>query len=194
MVRLFIGKYNIIGIELDAWKKKKKKEYKNYMNYNRNKLMILNFILGRLNKKGHKARGFFILTSLFWYLKKAKKIWIINILKKKREWSLIDILSWLLFQTRQVVLLYNKRKGSLVYELPRFLTIEQSLKRIIDWIIKIALKNKKNMINSLVEELENVYFKRGEIWKKKKYIRDIAMRNRPFFYLLKKKKKKRRKK
>ena len=164
------------------------------MNYNRNKLMILNFILGRLNKKGHKARGFFILTSLFWYLKKAKKIWIINILKKKREWSLIDILSWLLFQTRQVVLLYNKRKGSLVYELPRFLTIEQSLKRIIDWIIKIALKNKKNMINSLVEELENVYFKRGEIWKKKKYIRDIAMRNRPFFYLLKKKKKKRRKK
>ena len=191
MVRLFIEKYNVLGRDLDAWKKKKKKEYKNYMEYNKNKLMILNFLLGRLNKKGHKARSFFILTNLLWYLKKNKKKWIMNILKKNKKWSLTDILKWLLFQRRQVVLLYNKKKGSLVYELPRFLTVEQSLKRIINWIIKIAEKNKKNMINSLMEELENIYFKKGEIWKKKKYIRDIAMKNRPFFYLLRKKKKRR---
>jgi len=85
-----------------------------------------------------------------------------------------------------------KRKGSLVFELPRFLTIEQSLKKVIEWLVKTAMKNKRDIVNSLILELNNIVLKKGEFWKKKMYISDTIKRNKPFFYLLKKKKKKRR--
>ena len=90
---------------------------------------------------------------------------------------------------KQNILLFNKKKGTLVFELPRFLTIEQSIKKLIEWIIKIARKSKQNIINSFSKELKNVFLKKGEIFKKKKYITDTISQNKPFFYLLKKKKK-----
>jgi hypothetical protein len=43
-----------------------------------------------------------------------------------------DILILLLNKLKQNVLLYNKKKGTLIYELPRFLSIEQSIKKIIE--------------------------------------------------------------
>jgi hypothetical protein len=57
-------------------------------------------------------------------------------------------------------------------------------------LIKSAIIKKRNIIISIIEELENVFLKKGEFWKKKKYIIDTLERNKPFFYLLKKKKKK----
>lgn len=41
-------------------------------------------------------------------------------------------LGMLLNKLKQNVLLFNKRKGSVVFELPRFLTIEQSIKKVIE--------------------------------------------------------------
>jgi hypothetical protein len=38
----------------------------------------------------------------------------------------------LLNKLKQNILLFNKKKGTLVFELPRFLTIEQSIKKLIE--------------------------------------------------------------
>lgn len=179
MVRLLLKKYKKSGWDIEKWKKKKKR-FKKYMGYDLNKLLILNWILGRLNKEGHKAWSFFILSNVLLLLKKMKKD-----LPK-------NILNLLLNKTKQNVLLFNKRKGSLVFELPRFLTIEQSIKTVIDWLVKISIKNKSDIITSFLQELNNISLKKGEFWKKKMYIFDTIKKNKPFFYLLKKKKKKRR--
>jgi hypothetical protein len=176
MIRFLIKKYKIIGWDIEKWKKKKNK-FKEEIDYDLNKLMILNWILGRLNKEGHKAWSFFILTNILLYLKKLKKGMPKN------------FLNLLLLKVKQNVLLFNKKKGSLVFELPRFVTIEQSIKKIIEWLIKVSIKNKKDIINSMIFELENIFLKKGEFWKKKKYIADTLEKNKPFFYLLKKKKK-----
>jgi hypothetical protein len=93
-------------------------------------------------------------------------------------------------RVKQNVLLFNKKKGTLRFELPRFVTIEQGTKKVIEWLIKSAIFKKKHIILSLIEELDNIFQKKGEFWKKKKYIMDTLERNKPFFYLLKKKKKK----
>jgi len=55
-----------------------------------------------------------------------------NLLKRKKRIAPKKILNLLLNKTKQNVLLFNKRKGSLVFELPRFLTIEQSIKKVIE--------------------------------------------------------------
>jgi hypothetical protein len=187
MVRLLLKKYKKVGWDIQHWKKKKKK-FKKDFNYNLNKLMILNWMLGFLNKKGYKAWSYFILSNILLLLKKKSK----QILKRRKQIVPKNTLNWLLNKNKQNVLLFNKRKGSLVFELPRFLTIEQGIKRIIGWLIKIAEKNKKNMIISLMQELNNIILKKGDFWKKKNYIKDIMKKNKPFFYLLKKKKKRRR--
>ena len=175
MIRILLKKYKKVGWDIERWKKKKKR-FKKYMGYDLNKLMILNWILGRLNKEGNKAWSFFILSN------------VLLLLKKKRKKLPKNTLSFLLNKTKQNVLLFNKRKGSLVFELPRFLTIEQSIKKIIEWLIKASKKNKKNIIESLKKEIFHIFHKRGEIFKKKQYITDTIVKNKPFFYLLKKKK------
>jgi len=176
MISILLKKYKKIGWDAGRWKYKKK-IFKNEMGYDLNKLMILNWILGRLNKGGHKAWSFMILTNVLLFLKKIRKE-----LPK-------NILNLLLIRMKQNVLLFNKRKGSLIFELPRFLTIEQSIKKIIEWLVSIAIKNKKNIIESILFEIKNIFLKKGEFWKKKKYIADTIKKKKPFFYLLKKKKK-----
>lgn len=177
MVKIFKKKYQKRGTGSLKWRFKKK-FFKKKLGYDINKLMILNWILGRLNKEGHKAWSFLILMNILLLLK--------NIKKGQPK----DILTLLLLKVKQNVVLFNKRKGSLIFELPRFLTIEQSIKKIIEWLIKIALKNKENIIESILNELKNILRRKGEFWKKKKYISDTLIKNKPFFYLLKKKKKK----
>ena len=155
MIKFLLKKYKKAGWNIGRWRKKKK-SFKKYMGYDLNKLMILNWILGRLNKEGHKAWSFFILSNVLLLLKKRKKD-----LPK-------NVLNLLLNKTKQNVLLFNKRKGSLVFELPRFLTIEQSIKTVVDWLVKTAQKNKEDIITGFIQELNNIFFKRGEFWKKKK--------------------------
>jgi len=176
MIFIFLKKYKKFGWNVNRLKRKQKKLINN-INYDLNKLMILNWILGRLNVEGHKSWSFFILTNVLLSLKKMRR-------KKKP----IIFLIFLLQRIKQNVLLFNKRKGSLVFELPRFLTIEQSIKKIIEWLIKASKKNKKNIIESLKKEIFHIFHKRGEIFKKKQYITDTIAKNKPFFYLLKKKK------
>ena len=160
--------------------KKKKKTFQTKIDYDVIKLMILNWMLGRLNKKGEKAWSFFILMNILLNLKKIKK-------NKKP----IDFLNSIILNVKQNVLLFNKRKGSLVFELPRFIVIEQSIKKVIEWLIKVSIKNKKKITDSIIIELENILLKKGEFWKKKKDIIDVLKKNEPFFYLLKKRKRKR---
>ena len=160
--------------------KKKKKTFQTKIDYDVIKLMILNWMLGRLNKRGEKAWSFFILMNILFNLKKIKK-------NKKP----IDFLNSIILNVKQNVLLFNKRKGSLVFELPRFIVIEQSIKKVIEWLIKVSIKNKKKITDSIIIELENILLKKGEFWKKKKDIIDILKKNEPFFYLLKKRKRKR---
>jgi hypothetical protein len=187
MVRILLKKYKKVGWDVQRWRKRKKR-FKKYINYNLNKLMILNWILGRLNKKGEKAWSFFILSNILLFLKKKNN----NLLKSNKKIAPRKILNLLLNKSKQNVLLFNKRKGSLVFELPRFLTIEQSIKKIIEWLVKTADKNKDDIITSMILELNNIVLKKGDFWKKKIYISDTIKRNKPFFYLLKKRKKKRR--
>ena len=175
MIHIFLKKYKEMGWDAGRWKHKKKRFIKN-IGYNVHKLMILNWILGRLNKEGHKAWSFFILINLLLLLKRMGK-------KNPK-----DIFISLLSQLKQNVLLFNKKKGTLVFELPRFLTIEQSIKKVVEWLVKISLKNKESIIKSLLKEVKNIFLKKGEFWKKKKYISDTVIKNKPFFYLLKKKK------
>jgi len=177
MVRILIKKYKIIGWDIENWKNKKNK-FKEEINYDLNKLMILNWILGRLNKRGNKAWSFYIITNVLLYLKKNNKELPIN------------IINLLIIRVKQNVLLFNKKKGTLRYELPRFITIEEGIKKVIEWLIKAAIVKNKNIIQSILEELDNIFLKKGEFWKKKKYITDTLEKNKPFFYLLTNKKKK----
>ena len=163
---------------MGCWKLKKKNKFKIEMGYDLNKLMILNWILGRINKKGYKNWSFLIIKNFLLYLKKNNK----KIPK--------NLLNSLLIKVKQNILLFNKKKGTLRFELPRFISIEQGIKKVVEWLIEVAVLKKRNIINSLIEELNNIFFKKGEFWKKKKHILDTLDRNKPFFYLLKKKKKK----
>mgnify|MGYP003503474052 FL=1 len=176
MVSILLKKYKELGKDASKWKLKKR-IFLNRMGYNLNKLLIFNWILGYLNMKGHKNWSFSILVNVILFLKKYSK-------KNPK-----NLLNNLLNKLKQNILLFNKKKGTLVFELPRFLTIEQSIKKLIEWIIKIARKSKQNIIKSFSKELQNVFLKKGEIFKKKKYITDTINQNKPFFYLLKKKKK-----
>lgn len=177
MIRILLKKYKTIGWDAENWKKKKNR-FKDEMGYDLNKLMIFNWILGRLNKEGYKNWSFYIITNVLLHLKKNKKH-----LPK-------NILNLLIIRVKQNVLLFNKKKGTLRFELPRFVTIEQGIKKVVEWLIKSAIIKKRNIIISIIEELQNISLKKGEFWKKKKYIMDTLERNKPFFYLLKKKKKK----
>ena len=76
--------------------KKKKNKFKDEMGYDLNKLMILNWILGRLNKEGYKNWSFYIITNVLLHLKKNKK----NLPK--------NILNLLIMRVKQNVLLFNK--------------------------------------------------------------------------------------
>ena len=155
MVRILIKKYKIIGWDIENWKNKKNK-FKEEINYDLNKLMILNWILGRLNKRGNKAWSFYIITNVLLYLKKNNKELPIN------------IINLLIIRVKQNVLLFNKKKGTLRYELPRFITIEEGIKKVIEWLIKASIVKKKNIIQSILEELDNIFLKKVEFWKKKK--------------------------
>jgi hypothetical protein len=44
----------------------------------------------------------------------------------------INLLNLLIIIIKQNVLLFNKKKGTLRYELPRFVTIEQGIKKVIE--------------------------------------------------------------
>lgn len=175
MIYIFLKKYKELGWDVSRWQLKKK-NYLNNINYDINKLMIINWMLGRLNKCGNKNWSFNILIN------------VLLLLKNLRKEMPKDVLIILLNKLKQNVLLYNKKKGTLIYELPRFLTIEQSLKKIIEWLIKIAKKNKEFIIISIFKEIKNIFYNKGELFKKKKHIWDTIKKNKPFFYLLKKKK------
>jgi hypothetical protein len=54
------------------------------------------------------------------------------LLKKYGKKNPKNLLNNLLNKLKQNILLFNKKKGTLVFELPRFLTIEQSIKKLIE--------------------------------------------------------------
>ena len=57
---------------------------------------------------------------------------LLNLKKIIKNRKPIDVLNIIILKVKQNVLLFNKRKGSLVFELPRFIVIEQSIKKVIE--------------------------------------------------------------
>jgi hypothetical protein len=53
-------------------------------------------------------------------------------IKKEKKKQSILILKYRLDLIKPDILLYNKRKGSVSYQLPRFLNIEQSTKKSVE--------------------------------------------------------------
>ena len=141
--------------------------------YNIDTLILWNLILGCFIKGGKKYLSYYFLINMLFFIKKEKKKNPILILKLR-----LDVI-------KPDILLYNKRKGSIMYELPRFLSIEKSIQKSVEWLIKLTKKRKKNTLNMLLLELENIKGNKGDILKKKKNIVLIAAKNKPFFYLLK---------
>jgi len=147
---------------------KKEKKEKKILNFDY--IIILNLILGNLTKKGKKSISYFFLINILFFLKKE------SIKQPFLELNLR------LNKIKPSILLYNRRKGTLIFELPRFLSIEQSTKKSIEWLIKLIKKRKKDMLESLLLELKNIEKYTGELWKKKNNILLIAEKNRPFLY------------
>lgn len=152
-------------------------EEKDKINYNINKLKILNIILGYLTKRGKKGLSFYFFINILIFLKKGNK-----------EKPIEEIYKYI-NKVKPSILLYNKRKGTLLFELPRFLSIEKSLKKSIEWFIKLPKKRKKKMLEMLYIEITNIKDDKGEVLKKRETIILKAEENKPFFYLLKKRKK-----
>lgn len=82
--------------------------------------MFLLKILSQLTKKGNKNLSYFILINILFKLKKNKVI-----LPRL-------ILTYFLNKSKPYVLLLNKRKGTLIFELPRFITMEQSVRKAVE--------------------------------------------------------------
>lgn len=93
---------------------------KKKLNYNINNIIILNMILGNLTKKGKKNLSYFFLINILFFLKKE------NIKDPFLE------LNNRLNIIKPTILLYNKKRGTVIFELPRFLTIEQSTRKSVE--------------------------------------------------------------
>lgn len=137
--------------------------------------MFLLKILSQLTKKGNKNLSYFILINILFKLKKNKVI-----LPRL-------ILTYFLNKSKPYVLLLNKRKGTLIFELPRFITMEQSVRKAVEWLVKVSKKSKRNIIKSVLLELKNISLNKSDVLKKNLQIIEIIKKNKPFFYLLKKK-------
>lgn len=150
------------------------KQKKKLIYYNINELLILNILLGCLNKKGNKA----------WSLGTSIKImFFLKTLSKKKP---IKYLPKILNKVKPDIVLFNKKRGITLYELPRLLTIEQSNKKVIHWLIK-EVRLKKKAIEVFLKEIEEISLNKGNLLIKRKNIIKIAEGNKAFFYMLKKK-------
>jgi hypothetical protein len=96
------------------------KGLKKKINYDINLLLTLNLILGNLTKKGKKQLSYYFLINILFFLKKES-------LKQS-----LSELNYRLQLIKPSILLFNKRRGTQLFELPRFLTIEQSTKKGIE--------------------------------------------------------------
>ena len=85
--------------------------------YNITNLFILTSILGNLTKNGHKGLSYSFLNNILLFLKKGTKNQ--PFLELRFRLSLM----------RPELLLLNKRRGTVVYELPRILSYEQSIRK-----------------------------------------------------------------
>ena len=122
----------------------KGKKYK--INYIINELKLLKIFLGRLNKKGYKNMSYFILAKVLYFLKKNIE------LEPKIMFKMI------INKIKPCILLFNKKRGTVIFELPRFLTFEQSFKRSIEWLVKVSNKKKKKNNKRYIFRNKRYYF------------------------------------
>ncbi len=131
-------------------------------------------------KKG-KNKGYFFILNL---IKFSKEKW--KQLPNKPYQNIPNII----LKAKFSMILKNKRRGSVIYELPRCLGKIQNIRKTYYWFVKLTKKRKKKTLNNMILELKNIKNKKGELIKKRSLMKIIAKKNKPFFYLLKKKKKK----
>lgn len=141
--------------------------------YNEENILYLNMLMGSLIRKGHKIRSYNILTDVLFSLKQYKQ-------------KPITTLLFTLNKIKPHIVLYNKRRGSTIYELPRLLSLNQERGTAIKWLIKESLKSKKKKSISIFEQIQAILSNRSVIQKQKEKIIETSKVNKPFFYLLKK--------
>lgn len=104
--------------------KKKKKRGRIYLKYKSfvitKRFKFLKLLLGKLNKKGKKNLSYFFLINTLLLIKHNAK--------KKPILKLETYISFI----KPSILLFNKKRGTKVYELPRFLKMEQRVIKGID--------------------------------------------------------------
>lgn len=154
----------------------KNKKNKKKQDYELNNFIILHLILGIFIKNGKKSFSYYFLDNILFFLK-----------KKSVKKPLIE-LRFRLNIISPAILLFNSRRGTVVHELPRVLTLKQSLKTSLTWIVKLMKKRKTNTLNNILKELESIRRNKGEILQKKKQIIFTAKKNKPFFYILNRRK------
>lgn len=157
-------------------KKKIKIIERKWNNYQMNSFLIFYLILGNFIKKGKKNISFFFLDNILFFLKKKTTKTPYFELKAR-----LNIIS-------PTILLFNNRRGTVIYELPRVLSVEQSLRKSIEWLVRLMKKRKKNTLKNIKTELNNITIYSGEIMTKKQQIILTAKKNKPFYYILRKKK------
>lgn len=87
-------------------------------NYQEDDLLFLNFLLGSLIKKGKKNKAYKILSDYLFLL-------------KKNNINSYSTLFFCLNKIRPNILLFNKKRGTSVFELPRLLSLNQEKRAAI---------------------------------------------------------------
>ena len=147
--------------------------------YNEDSVLFFKMFLGSLIKDGKKNKAYRIFCDYLYLL-------------KKYHLRHINALFKCLNKIRPNIVLFKKRRGTSIFELPRLLSLNQEKSIALKWIIKDPLKKKKKKTSErLVLETNKILLNQGEILKKKKHILTVSKDNRPFFYLLRRRKKRR---
>lgn len=145
---------------------------KNKYIYNEDNFLFLNILLGSLQKKGHKIKAYNILCNTLFLLKKNNNNNFFALYKS-------------LNKIKPNILLFNKKRGTSVFELPRLLSLNQEKRSAVKWLIKSKSNWKKGTSLGLSQEINKILLNQGDILKKKERIINTSLENRPFFYLLK---------
>jgi len=140
--------------------------------YNEEDFIFLELLLGALTKHGKKNKAYRILFDALFLLKKKNSNSFLSLYKS-------------LNKIRPNILLFNKKRGTSVFELPRLLSLSQEKRSAVKWLRKSLNQAKKKSSQALAEEINQILLNQGDLLKKKERIINTSIENRPFFYLLK---------
>ena len=127
-----------------------------------------------LIKRGNKAKieaGFLVVLR--------------DLKKKKRKYSITEYLRRATNQARPFLTLVSKKRGSVSYRIPMYISIKREVFQAIYWIINETCGLKKgNYKKVLVKEFVNLSFITGNALRAKRKLHRTAQQNRVFIKYL----------